>query len=73
MALLPHAAAVLALELVAVSPGSLPLPDLAVSVRRFGASLRPLAGRRVLVLPPAARREGLAEAALDAAVAQLQL
>ncbi|KAK9839808.1 hypothetical protein WJX81_003235 [Elliptochloris bilobata] len=72
-ALLPHAAAVLALELVAVSPGALPLPDLSLAVRRIGAALRPLAGRKVLVLPPAVRREGLAEAVMDAAVAQLQL
>ena len=71
--MLPHQGAVLALELVPVAPGALPLPDRTLSVARYGAALRPLAGRRVLVLPPAAPRAGLAEAALDAAVAQLQL
>jgi hypothetical protein len=72
-AVLPHQAVVLALELVAVVPGPLPLPDIQLAVGRYGASLRPLAGRRVLALPPAVPRPGLAEAALDAAVVQLQL
>lgn len=71
--MLPHSEGTLSYELVAISGGTLILPDIIVTAAQLSAQLQPLAGCKIFAAPAPKEATGAADSASHLAPKMAQL
>ena len=71
--MLPHSEGTLSYELVAISGGTLNLPDITVTAAQLSVQLQPLAGSRLFAAPAPKQAAGAADLARHLAPRMAQL
>ena len=71
--MLPHSEGTLSYELVAISGGTLNLPDITVTDAQLSAQLQPLAGSKIFAAPAPKEAAGAADSADHLAPRMAQL